>query len=313
MKECLICKTEFVPYSKKHICCSRKCIDIKSKYDKRKKGKDWTKTCEICNKVYKNKIHNSKTCSKECAKVRAKKIRPKEPSKIQPAITRTCYCGKQFEAVGLGRTRLSCSDKCAKERRERQTMQHYYDNYIPKMKKCIHCDKEFKAYGRQTMCGSIECKKQQTRYYNRKHRKPRCNIKTRAYRNRNKERINTYFREYGAKRRKNPKHLLSGRMYAALRREIKKYKLGVSTTNTLNNLYSIEELYNHLESQFTEGMSWDNMGEWHIDHIRPVASFNYTTTECEDFKKCWALNNLQPLWAKDNMSKGNNWDGVVNA
>lgn len=77
--------------------------------------------------------------------------------------------------------------------------------------------------------------------------------------------------------------------------------------------YSGEELHRHLESQFTDGMSWDNMSDWHIDHIRPVASFNYTTTECEDFKKCWALSNLQPLWAEDNMSKGDKWDGVINA
>jgi len=47
----------------------------------------------------------------------------------------------------------------------------------------------------------------------------------------------------------------------------------------------------------------------HIDHIKPVASFNYTTTECVDFKKCWALKNLQPLWATDNLSKGSLWNG----
>ena len=77
--------------------------------------------------------------------------------------------------------------------------------------------------------------------------------------------------------------------------------------------YTPEELKEHLESQFTDGMSWDNMKDWHIDHIRPVSSFNFTTTECEDFKKCWALNNLQPLWSKDNLSKGNKWDGITNA
>ena len=77
--------------------------------------------------------------------------------------------------------------------------------------------------------------------------------------------------------------------------------------------YSPKELKEHLESQFTDGMSWDNMSEWHIDHIRPVSSFNFTTTECEDFKKCWALENLQPLWAADNLAKNNKWDGEVNA
>jgi len=79
--------------------------------------------------------------------------------------------------------------------------------------------------------------------------------------------------------------------------------------------FTPEELMSQFESQFTErnGLSWDNMGEWHIDHIRPVASFNFDSTEHPDFKKCWALNNLQPLWAVDNMSKGNKWDGIINA
>ena len=89
----------------------------------------------------------------------------------------------------------------------------------------------------------------------------------------------------------------------------------VTKSDTCFNLmgYTIDELKKHLESQFTDGMSWENRSEWHIDHIRPVSSFNFTTTDCEDFKKCWALNNLQPLWAKDNMSKGDKWDGEVNA
>lgn len=76
--------------------------------------------------------------------------------------------------------------------------------------------------------------------------------------------------------------------------------------------YTKEELIQHLESQFTDGMSWDNMSEWHIDHIRPVASFNFDSVEHPDFKKCWALNNLQPLWAADNIRKGDKWDGEIN-
>lgn len=43
---------------------------------------------------------------------------------------------------------------------------------------------------------------------------------------------------------------------------------------------------------------------WHIDHKLPVASFNFDSPEHLDFKKCWALENLQPLWAKENISKG---------
>ena len=77
--------------------------------------------------------------------------------------------------------------------------------------------------------------------------------------------------------------------------------------------YTPIQLMKHLESQFLKGMSWNNMNEWHIDHIRPVASFNFDSTDHPDFKKCWSLNNLQPLWAEDNLSKGDTWDGITNA
>jgi hypothetical protein len=62
----------------------------------------------------------------------------------------------------------------------------------------------------------------------------------------------------------------------------------------------------HLESLFTEGMSWDNHGQgddkWHIDHIIPCASFDLT--DPEEQRKCFHYTNLQPLWQPDNLSKG---------
>lgn len=62
-----------------------------------------------------------------------------------------------------------------------------------------------------------------------------------------------------------------------------------------------EELRTHIENQFWIGMSWDNYGEWHVDHIMPCASFDHSKEA--DIKKCWHYTNLQPLWAKDNISK----------
>jgi len=71
--------------------------------------------------------------------------------------------------------------------------------------------------------------------------------------------------------------------------------------------YSLEELMQHLEKQFTNGMTWDNYGQWHVDHIRPMSSFNFTSPDEPEFKACWALNNLQPLWWPDNLSKGSRY------
>lgn len=74
--------------------------------------------------------------------------------------------------------------------------------------------------------------------------------------------------------------------------------------------YTLDELKFHLESLFQEGMTWKNHGQfgWHIDHKIPISAFNITSYGCEGFKKCWALENLQPLWAEDNLKKSNSLD-----
>lgn len=70
--------------------------------------------------------------------------------------------------------------------------------------------------------------------------------------------------------------------------------------------YSIKDLKVHIEHQFVGDMSWEKfmLGEIHIDHIRPMSSFSFGDYSDLEFKQCWALENLQPLWAKDNLSKG---------
>jgi hypothetical protein len=66
---------------------------------------------------------------------------------------------------------------------------------------------------------------------------------------------------------------------------------------------SIEQLKQHLESKFQTGMSWDNWSfdGWHIDHIKPLASFDLT--DRKQFLEACHYTNLQPLWAKDNLAK----------
>lgn len=69
--------------------------------------------------------------------------------------------------------------------------------------------------------------------------------------------------------------------------------------------YTFEKLRASLEKRFKEGMTWENYGSyWHVDHKIPVAAFNFEKPEDLDFKRCWALKNLQPLEAKKNLSKG---------
>jgi hypothetical protein len=70
--------------------------------------------------------------------------------------------------------------------------------------------------------------------------------------------------------------------------------------------YTRQQLIVHLERQFTKGMTWENMGGetgWQVDHIIPRASFTFATADDHEFKACWALTNLRPLWRVDNLTK----------
>ena len=70
--------------------------------------------------------------------------------------------------------------------------------------------------------------------------------------------------------------------------------------------YTAKDLRQHLESQFVDGMSWDNRSEWHIDHIKPIKAF--LDEGITDPAIINALDNLQPLWAHENLSKGAKYD-----
>lgn len=77
-----------------------------------------------------------------------------------------------------------------------------------------------------------------------------------------------------------------------------------STTELLG--CSVDDARAHLEARFKDGMSWGNHGDWHIDHIRPCASFDLTDPEQQ--KECFHYTNLQPLWAKENMKKNDTYE-----
>lgn len=66
--------------------------------------------------------------------------------------------------------------------------------------------------------------------------------------------------------------------------------------------YTALEFKFHIETLFTDGMTWGNHGQWHVDHIKPLSRFNLT--DPEQRRAANSLDNLQPLWAAENMSKG---------
>ena len=90
-------------------------------------------------------------------------------------------------------------------------------------------------------------------------------------------------------------------VYHVLKRQ-NRTKNGGKTFDNLS--YTPIQLFEHLEAQFDDNMTWDNYGSyWHLDHIIPQAALPYDSLNHPNFKKCWALENLQPLSARDNIIK----------
>jgi len=80
--------------------------------------------------------------------------------------------------------------------------------------------------------------------------------------------------------------------------------------------FTIQDLKEHLKYRFLPGMNWGNYGEWVIDHIIPIKFFKFDSVKNIEFKYCWSLNNLQPLWKKDNIEKDDKiilWGKEINA
>jgi hypothetical protein len=126
-------------------------------------------------------------------------------------------------------------------------------------------------------------------------------IHSKKYFIKNHDKIKEYQKNYKSNRRKTDilfklSDGLRSRLYGFLK---KKY---ISKNNTTFELVGCSplELKLFLEQKFIEGMSWENQGKWHIDHIIPLSS---ATNEEELYKLCH-FTNLQPMWATDNIRKG---------
>lgn len=124
----------------------------------------------------------------------------------------------------------------------------------------------------------------------------------RIYALKNRDKIRKRFREYSRVQRKiNPLFRIRNNLSRRIRKGLKTSK----STKTLVLLgCSVPQLRGYLEFRFKPGMSWNNYGRygWHIDHIKPCASFDLTDPEQQ--KQCFHYTNLQPLWWWENLSKG---------
>ena len=104
------------------------------------------------------------------------------------------------------------------------------------------------------------------------------------------------------KRKITPNWIIRDRVRSRVYRVL--IKKNIKKCNSTLNLLGIDNiniLKNHLEKQFKEGMTWDNYGLWHIDHIKPCASFDLICPVQQ--LACFHYKNLQPLWALENLQK----------
>jgi len=188
-----------------------------------------------------------------------------------------------------------CNDlymKQCKDCNEIKPMDDFYYHEPSKDKRNCRCKICFSLYYKQ-LRKTPEKKAKDAAY--REQNKERKREYAKIYSKENKEKKAIYRREYRKRPQVKAKRQASKRIYRLLNREY---------TNSQLTGCSFQELTSHIESQFTEGMSWDNYGfyGWHIDHIRPCVSFDLTDPEQQ--KACFHYSNLQPLWAKDNLVKG---------
>jgi len=184
------------------------------------------------------------------------------------------------------------------------------------------------SIGNSSLGRSNKCKKCKSEYYELN--KNEIIAKSNAYYQKNKERIRVQAierrknkaTEYNAKKREyyktekggaaikrytsdKLKNDLQFKLRHALRTRLNKaIKRGLRESSAVRDLgCTIDQLKQHLESKFQSGMTWNNWGRtgWHIDHIKPLASFDLT--DREQLLQAVNYTNLQPLWWKDNLEK----------
>jgi hypothetical protein len=189
-----------------------------------------------------------------------------------------------------------------------------------KRKKCNNCTKslpENKKYFHKSKNGfraiCIECHKQKCKKYYKKNKnkfieyreknKDKILKRKKEYRKTHKKEIAKYKYWYHKKRYHNDiQYRLLHNCGVRIRKHLKENKDKIRSVELIG--CTISELKEHLEKQFDHKMSWENYGlYWHIDHIIPCASFDFTNLEQQ--KQCFHYTNLQPLEAKENIRKGN--------
>ena len=160
----------------------------------------------------------------------------------------------------------------------------------------FHIDRTAKM-GRRADCRSCHTEVSRARYrFNREARL----TQQKQYRADNRDQIRARQRKYYTDN-------LQFKLGACLRSRLNSaLKDGYKAGSAVRDLgCTIEEFKQHLENHFQDGMTWENwtLGGWHIDHVKPLSGFDLT--DVSELQQACHWSNLQPMWARDNLSKGN--------
>ena len=155
-------------------------------------------------------------------------------------------------------------------------------------------------YGLRPSCKI--CKKAELRKWRAAH-PDQTRESQKRWRLKNLDKAREFQRKCYMKRRSTIKGKLDHRMSVRIQQSLKNSKRSQNWELLVG--YTVNDLKQHLQKQFTGNMTWEKLmeGEIHIDHKIPIVAFNYSKPDDYDFKRCWSLDNLQPMWAQDNRSK----------
>lgn len=235
-----------------------------------------------------DKLDKGKDYYKTCTKCKATKLAMLDNFHLQPL-------GK----YGLASRCVLCVLESATKKRNSPEFKKWYSNNYPRI---AEKQKQYTEENRERVLA-------RKRAYEQTIPKEIKNAKAKSLREKNPDHYREYHRKQETEKRKDPAYKLKQRISIRINAMMKNGKAGKTTEEILG--YTAQELRVHIEKQFKDGMTLDALmrGEIHIDHKRPIASFHITSIDDPDFKICWGLKNLQPLWAFDNVSKGCRWDG----
>ena len=232
-------------------------------------------------------------------------------------ITKTCSTCHACKPVALFRKKRNQCKACmaAKQREYRQEhkeeiaaqkREYYQNNNVEIAAQQREYRQEHKeeisAYHREYRQEHKEEIAAQQREYGQEHRE-KIAAKNRKYGQENREKI-------AAKNRKryanDPAYAMSRRLRNRMASAVKAAGLGKKCASSSKLLgISYQGLKEWLEAQFTEGMTWENRSDWHVDHRVPCDAFDLTVEENQ--RICFWYKNLQPLWAEENLQKSNTY------